>query len=154
MSSSALVPMWTLLISKSAELTQWSLYINYYSEGPPCLTGVFLWLQQPLPSSATHFLPSHLSFLLSVQGGLCQLPEEGVGLFQYTVFPARHACVSQCVKVLLWGLVRVFNTVYSLSDFISVPEAASELVIARYTEAVLSKASTHHATVRLSKKTL
>jgi hypothetical protein len=42
--------------------------------------------------------------------------------------------------------------VYYLSDFISVPEAASEFVIARNTEAVLSKASTHHATVRLSKK--
>jgi hypothetical protein len=42
--------------------------------------------------------------------------------------------------------------VYSLSDFVSVPEAASELVIAGYTEAILCKASTHHATVRLSKK--
>ncbi len=33
-----------------------------------------------------------------------------------------------------------------------VPETASELVIAGNTEAVLSKASTHHATVRLRKK--
>jgi hypothetical protein len=34
----------------------------------------------------------------------------------------------------------------------SVPEAASELVIAGNTEAVLSKSSTHHATVSLRKK--
>jgi len=32
MSSSALTPMWTPLISESAEPTQWSLYINHYSE--------------------------------------------------------------------------------------------------------------------------
>ncbi len=118
MTSSALVPMWTLPISESAELTQWSLYFNWR----------LLWLQIPLPSSATQRLPSLLICLFSMQGGKeMSMPvarrvggakwddnKEGVGLFQYTVFPARHACVSQCVKVLLWGLVRVFNTVYSL----------------------------------------
>jgi hypothetical protein len=32
MSSSALAPMWTPPISESAELTEWALYINHYSE--------------------------------------------------------------------------------------------------------------------------
>ncbi len=112
--------MWT-------QVTQWSLYIckNKYKSllwGPTLFNWRLLWPQLPLSSSATQLLYplswSFFSLFKEAKRCLCQLlgewvePNETTTKKVWASFNILYSLhgkiyVSQCVKALLWGLVRV-----------------------------------------------